>query len=125
MNVQGFLFTVLVSLGFAASSVLLKVGMNKLGRVNLTLQDAVPLVLRAATSPYIVLGLLVSLLATLFYLDLLSKYALNYVFPLLSLMYIFVAIAGIVFLGEQLSLLNWIGILFICIGVGFISIKVL
>jgi drug/metabolite transporter (DMT)-like permease len=125
MNAKGFLFAIIVSLGYAGSSVLLKFGMNKMGKSTLaSVSDYVPFLLKSVMSPYILLGLLVTLLSTIFYLDLLSKYTLNLVYPLLSLMYIFVAIGGILFLGERLTLLNWLGIAFICAGVGILSLKV-
>ena len=124
MNAKGFLFVVIVSLGFAASSVLLKLGLNRLGKCPLTtLADYMPFLAKTIVSPYILLGLLVTLLSTVFYLDLLSRYSLNLVYPLLSLMYIFAAIGGILFLEERLTILNWLGIVFICTGVGIISIK--
>lgn len=48
---------------------------------------------------------------------LLKKYPLNLVYPLTSISYIFTAILGIIFLKEQVSIFQWIGILLIMAGV--------
>jgi drug/metabolite transporter (DMT)-like permease len=113
MNARGLFFILIVSLGFAGSSVCMKIGMNRVGKFTPGMGE----------SPFVLLGCALGIIGTLFYLDLLSKYALNLVYPSLSLVYILVAVAGILFLGEKITVLNWAGILLICIGVGIISIK--
>lgn len=123
MNVRGLLFILIVSLGFAGSSVCMKIGMNRVGKFTPGMGDYLPYLLKVGTSPFVLLGCLLGIIGTLFYLNLLSKYALNLVYPSLSLVYILVAVAGILFLGEKITVLNWAGILLICIGVGIISVK--
>jgi drug/metabolite transporter (DMT)-like permease len=123
MNARGIFFIIIVSLGFAGSSICMKLGMNRLGKFTLGSGEYLPFLLRVITSPFVLLGCALGIVGTLFYLDLLSKYSLNLVYPSLSLVYILVAVAGILFLGEKITLLNWAGILLICVGVGVISIK--
>ena len=124
MNTRGLLFILIVSIFFAGNSIFMKVGMNRVGKFVAAPGEYLPFVLRVVTSPFILLGCVAGIIGTLFYLDLLSKYSLNLVYPSLSLVYILVALAGILFLGERVTLLNWVGIVLICIGVGVISIKV-
>lgn len=123
MNLRGIFFIFLVSLGFAGSSIFMKLGMNRIGKCNFSLSECFPFIIKIVTSPFILLGIVSAILGTFFYLDLLSKYSLNLVYPSLSLVYILVALAGILFLGEQVTLLNWGGIVLICAGVGMISMK--
>jgi drug/metabolite transporter (DMT)-like permease len=123
MNSRGIFFIIIVSLAFAGSSVFMKLGMNRIGKFDVSLSGAVPFLLKVIVSPQVLLGMILGIVGTLFYLDLLSKYALNLVYPSLSLVYILVALAGIFFLGERITFANWAGILLICAGVGFISIK--
>ena len=102
----------------------MKLGMNNVGKFVSGKQAILPYLLKVITSPFVLIGCVLGILGTLFYLDLLSKYPLNLVYPSLSLVYILVALAGILFLGEKVTLLNWTGIVLVCIGVAVISIKV-
>lgn len=123
MNVRGFLFIMIVSFSFAGNSIFMKLGMNRIGKFTPNAGGFIPFLLKVITSPFVLLGCALGILGTLFYLDLLSKYPLNLVYPSISLVYILVALAGILFLGEKVTLLNWAGIVLICTGVGVISIK--
>ena len=51
----------------------------------------------------------------------LSKVEVSYAFPLGSIGYVLVALAGYAFLGEQVSLMRIVGILVICFGVVLVS----
>jgi len=124
MNIRGLLFILIVSVFFAGNSIFMKLGMNRVGKFVAAPGEYLPFVIKIVTSPFILLGCVAGILGTIFYLDLLSKYSLNLVYPSLSLVYILVALAGILFLGEKVTLLNWMGIVLICAGVGVISIKV-
>jgi drug/metabolite transporter (DMT)-like permease len=123
MNARGVLFIIIVSLSFAGNSIFMKLGMNRVGKFVSGQHALLPFLLKVITSPFVLMGCVFGILGTLFYLDLLSKYPLNLVYPSLSLVYILVALAGILFLGEKVTLLNWTGIILVCIGVGVISIK--
>ena len=113
MNVRGILFVVIVSIGFSASSVLMKLGMNKFGKLHLCFREYFPFLLKIITSPLYPDGNSCVDLATFFYLDLLSKYELNFVYPSFGLVYIFVALAGILFFGERVTIVTWMGIFLI------------
>jgi len=123
MDFRGFVLVFLANLFLAISSILFKFGMDRIGKIEITVGTILGLGLKIMTSPLILLGLLVTGGAAFFYFELLSKYPLNFVYPLLSLVYILTAIGGIIFLGEKLNLMNWLGILSICFGVGLISWK--
>lgn len=72
-------------------------------------------------TPYLILGLLSLFLGTVVWLSVLSKAELSYAYPILSLGYIFVALASMFFLGESLSIVRWLGISVICAGVFLMS----
>lgn len=55
------------------------------------------------------------------WITVLSKVDLSVAFPTGSTSYIIVAVLSMVFLGEQISLYRWSGIIFIIIGIWFIS----
>ncbi|HTU33217.1 MAG TPA: EamA family transporter [Candidatus Acidoferrum sp.] len=55
------------------------------------------------------------------YISVLSWADYSYVQPATALTYGVVALLGKYILGEKISLLHWMGILVVCVGVGFIS----
>ena len=72
-------------------------------------------------NPYLIIGLVSLFIGTIIYLSALSKADLSYAYPILSLGYIFVALASMFFLGEHLSFVRWAGIVTICVGVFLMS----
>ncbi len=72
-------------------------------------------------NPYLILGLASLFVGTVIYLSALSKADLSYAYPILSLGYIFVALASMFLLNENLSVIRWSGIFTICIGVFLMS----
>lgn len=69
------------------------------------------------------LGLLAVVLEFTIWATLLSKVDLSVAVPIASFSYILVALVSVVFLHENVSLLRWSGILFILIGVVFVSLS--
>lgn len=78
-------------------------------------------ILLLVLNPYLILGLVSLFVGTVIYLSALSKSDLSYAYPILSVGYIFVALASMFFLGEHLSIVRWAGIFTICFGVFFMS----
>jgi len=72
-------------------------------------------------NPFLILGLFSLFVGTVIYLSALSKADLSYAYPILSLGYIFVAFASLLFLGENISWVRWAGIFTICVGVFMMS----
>lgn len=123
MNIKTILLLLFCNAGYAASAVLLKLGMSKIGKVDLSMSGLLALAGNVLVSPLLICGFLVTGLSSLLFLVLLSKYNLNYVYPLLSFVYVFTALAGLLVLGERMNYVNWAGIMFVCIGVALISIR--
>lgn len=73
------------------------------------------------SNPFVILGLVSLFFGTIIWLSVLSKAELSYAYPILSLGYIFVALASMFFLNEHLSLVRWLGISTICFGVFLMS----
>jgi multidrug transporter EmrE-like cation transporter len=68
------------------------------------------------TDKYIILGLLLYGSAFFLWLSALSTLDVSFMYPMLSLAYVLTAILAFVFLGEQVSLLRWSGILLVVLG---------
>lgn len=108
-------------LGSAFGQILLKKGMNNLGPLTITAKEIVHVLLVIATNPYVITGLSVYLLGTVFWLVALSRVELSYAYPFASLSYLLMLVASWGLFNEQISLLRLVGTLVVCIGVLLIS----
>ncbi len=75
------------------------------------------------SSGFLWLGLLSVVLTFVIWSTILSKVDLSVAVPAASFSYILIPIVSIVFLQEKISALRWLGILFILIGVIFVSLS--
>ncbi|MDD5567742.1 MAG: EamA family transporter [Candidatus Omnitrophica bacterium] len=75
------------------------------------------------SSPFLWLGLLSVLGTFIIWSTLLSKVDLSVAVPVCSFSYILIPLASIVFLHEKVSLFRWSGVLFILLGVIFVSLS--
>jgi drug/metabolite transporter (DMT)-like permease len=91
---------------------------------NIEALGAVPLFLKAVfSSPFLWLGLLSVFLTFIIWSTILSKIDLSVAVPVASFSYILVPLASIVFLSEKISWFRWLGIIFIVLGVIFVSLS--
>lgn len=104
-----------------AGQLSLKHGMSKLGNFSLSLPTLVSVFLRAAISPYVLLGLLCYGLGFMVWLIVLVKAEVSYAYPLISLGYVFTAILAWQLFGEAVTLTRMAGIIITCIGVFLIA----
>lgn len=102
----------------ALGDVALKRGMMDVGSIS---ADRWMDLLWAVANPWVVLGILLLLAFFASYLSALSWADLTYVLPATALGYVVVALAGMVLLGEHVSLARWSGILLITAGVGWVT----
>jgi undecaprenyl phosphate-alpha-L-ara4N flippase subunit ArnE len=54
----------------------------------------------------------------------LARMNLSVAYPLLSVAYLFVAVASILFLKETIGWQHWLGIGLICVGIALVSMKI-
>jgi drug/metabolite transporter (DMT)-like permease len=72
-------------------------------------QSGGSLVVRAATSPWVLLGLVVFAISAVAWLGALSKVPLSVAYPFNALGYLVILIASIVVLHEKANVLTWVG----------------
>lgn len=87
------------------------------------LSDFVAFLSVVFASPFLWLGLLSVLATFILWSSLLSKVDLSVAVPVCSFSYILVPLASIIFLHEKVSLFRWSGVLFILLGVVFVSLS--
>jgi drug/metabolite transporter (DMT)-like permease len=104
-----------------AGQLVLKRGLASLGVMALRLDTAPQIILSLALNPLVIVGLIVYLIGTLFWLVALSRVDLSYAYPFASLNYGLVLVASWLILGERPSAVRLIGVIVICTGVWAIS----
>ena len=117
------LLILLVGLNFeSAGVVLLKKGITQVGQMHgVTAAEIFRVVKTGAVNPQILLGIFFEALFFLCLIILMSKSDISFLWPLTALSFVFATFAAIIFLGENVSLLRWIGVILIVIGAAFIS----
>jgi drug/metabolite transporter (DMT)-like permease len=118
------LFLVLfVALAFeSAGVVFMKKGMNQVGEIRgLNAAEFFRVVKIGATSPQLLLGICFESIFFLCLMALMTKSDISFLWPLTALTFVFSTISAMIFLGEHVSFVRWIGVLLIILGAGFIT----
>lgn len=102
-----------------AGQLLMKKGMTDFGAFPATqlLARIIPMFL----NPWVFFGFACFGLSSIFWLVVLSRMELSFVYPMVSVAYVLVALASLVFFKESVSLVRWAGIGVIIFGVFLIS----
>jgi drug/metabolite transporter (DMT)-like permease len=102
--------------------ILLKKGMTHIGDLNGCTSAEMFRVFKAgATSPQILLGVFFEAVFFGCLLLLMSKSDISFLWPLTALSFVFATLAAMIFLGESVSWVRWIGVALIMLGAAFIS----
>jgi uncharacterized membrane protein len=112
------IFTAIVVVTNVLGNSLLSLGMRGVGEL-LTLSP-VPYV-KALFNPLVAAGVSLLIVWLLSHMALLSWADLSYVLPVTSIAYALAAVAGRVFLHEQISLARWAGVALIVVGVALVG----
>ena len=105
---------ILIGILFASlGQVFWKIGMNSIGAID---NFSISGIISMFFNPIVVLGLFMYGLSTIFWLIALSQKDLSYVYPFISLTFIFVLFLSYFVLKEQISTARIVGTLIIIIG---------
>lgn len=100
--------------------VLIKKGLNSLSPLDFSV-GFISLYLKIFLSPYVIFGSAVYCLAMCLWLYALSKVDISFAYPFQSLSYVLVIFTSNWFLGENIPLTRWAGVVVICFGVFLVS----
>jgi drug/metabolite transporter (DMT)-like permease len=114
-------YILIAVLASATGQILLKKGMTEMGAVTLTLNHLVGILWRIATNPYVVVGLVIYVCGTVFWLSALSRVDLSYAYPFASLSYILMLIASWQLFNEDITPIRLLGTIVVGLGVFLIS----
>ena len=118
LRVKTRVFTLLVVLSNVLGNFSLAWGMRRIGRLISLSPWAY---IQALFDPWVAVGVALLIVWLLSHMTLLSWADLSYVLPVTSVGYVLAAVAGRVFLDEQITLARWAGILLIMIGVAMVG----
>jgi drug/metabolite transporter (DMT)-like permease len=106
----------------SAGVVLLKKGITQIGDMQgITVAEILRVAKAGAVNPQILLGVFFEALFFLCLIILMSKSDISFLWPLTALSFVFATFAAIIFLGENVSPIRWVGVILIVIGAAFIS----
>ncbi len=120
MNIA-IVYILISVLGGAVGQVLLKKGMTATGALSFSFSGLGSLLLRLATNPLVVGGLMIYVFGTLFWLLALSRIDLSFAYPFASMSYILMLLASWLLLNERISVLRLAGSFVVIVGVILIS----
>ena len=118
MTRQRYLVLAAIIVFGTVGNILLTIGMKRLGPV--TAERWYELIL-AVFNPWVAAGIVLLLGFFAAYLTALSWADLTFVLPAAALDYVLMALLAQLFLGEQVSLTRWLGIILVSVGVGVVS----
>ena len=116
-----FLVAIVVVFGLGGQ-LCLRRGMSQVGEIGLgDIKHLPQMFIRAFSNPFVLLGGLLVVVGSLFWLVTLSGAELSYALPLLAFGYLLVPLASWFILKEQVSLLRWLGTILIVVGAVLVS----
>ena len=121
MNLSGFLFLITGVLLNAVAQLLLKAGTNALGVITLTRDNWTGEFGRMAGEPHFIAGVACYGFSLIVWILGLSRVPVSIAYPMLSLGYVINAIAAYYLFGEDVTVVRWLGIAFIVLGVWLVA----
>ena len=118
------LFSILfVALAFESTGVvLMKKGMNHIGEIHgLNGTEILRVLNTGISNPHLLLGICFESIFFLCLMVLMTKSDISFLWPLTALTFIFSTLGAMIFLGEHVSPMRWIGVLLIILGAVFIT----
>jgi drug/metabolite transporter (DMT)-like permease len=115
---------VLVSISvvaMTAAQLLLKKGVLLVGGFPQNLSELGHFFSRAYTNAYILSAVFLTIITALAWILAVSKTELSQIYPFMALSYVLVALFSLFIFKEDVTVLRWVGIIVICIGVLIVS----
>ncbi len=105
----------------AGAQLLLKAGTNALGVITLTRENWWDMLWKMGTQGHFVAGVVCYMVSLLVWIMGLSRVPVSVAYPMLSLGYVINAIAAYYLFGETVTVVRWMGIGFIILGVWLVA----
>jgi multidrug transporter EmrE-like cation transporter len=114
---------ILISISIAVGGqILLKIGMNRIGNINVNSMSSLGhLFLGVVKSPIVLVGLFMYVISAAIWLIVISAVDLSFAYPFIGLTYVLILIVSKFILKESVNPIRWAGAAIITIGVVVIS----
>jgi uncharacterized membrane protein len=116
-----YLFVFISVAAMTAAQLLLKKGLLSIGEFPAHLSDLIPFFLKAYTSIYIIIAVLLTIVTALVWVLAVSKAQLSFLYPFMALSYVLVALFSLLLFKEDVGVVRWLGIIVICAGVFLVA----
>jgi len=123
MNLTKSILLILLSIGIAVGGqVLLKIGMNRMGPINIdSISSLGHFFLGILKSPTVLVGLFLYMISAAIWLIVISIVDLSFAYPFIGLTYVLILVVSKFVFKEDVNPIRWIGTAIITIGVIVIS----
>ena len=106
----------------AFGGILMKIGATHMGIIHInSFPDLIAFLFKLFTEPASLAGVVLYFLSAVVWSYLLTKLDISFVQPILALTYVVTPILAILILGEHVTLMRWVGIAVIIIGVVIVA----
>lgn len=104
-----------------SGQILLKYSISSMGEIPSNISGISSFILTALLKPMVIASLLLAFIGSLAWISAISKADLSFAYPFSVLSYVFILIFSSLILKEHISILRWIGVIIIGIGVFIVS----
>jgi drug/metabolite transporter (DMT)-like permease len=105
----------------AVGQIFLKMGMNRVGAVEIDFANLVQGLLPMFMQPLVWAGLAFYGISSVVWLIVLSRFDLSFAYPMLASMYVILPVLSYIFLDESIPPLRWFGMVIVLVGVVLVS----
>ena len=111
-------------IGTVAAQTLLKKGVMIVGHLPSNMGDIIPFLIKAFTNPYVICAMASLVIASVAWILTVSgDKELSYIYPIMALSYIIVVLLATWLFNEDVSLLRWVGVIIVTIGVSCVVVS--
>lgn len=121
LTLKVFGLLVLNDIGDSLAQLLMKKGLSGSGIGALNFSNIAEFAAKNISSPLLWTGVIICILNFFLWIVILYRIELSVAMPVGSTSYIFIPILAMIFLHEHISLIRWLGIIFIILGIHFVS----
>ena len=116
-----YLLVLISVVAMSAAQLLVKKGVLSAGQFPQSFGQLIPFFVKACANVYFLSAIFLAILTTLAWLLAITRAQLSFLYPFMALSFVLVALFSLLILKEDVSLLRWVGIIVICVGVFLVS----
>lgn len=124
MNKDKMMFYVYIFVMIVAttsSQLSLKYGISSMGEIPNNVKDGAFFLIKAFSKPFVLLSFVLTIVSALSWLSALSKAELSFAYPFSIISYVLILIISSLILKEHVSIMRWLGVIIIGIGIFIVS----